>query len=387
MKRKLGRFRLGRKWAASWLLLPLISACASAGPGDSGAEKSAAIDPPPYEVEQMMLQQAESEAAPPAPSASAPASAVEPAAATPQAREETAPEDVFTVYLLDKKGYLAPMTLRIGQEDASSLESTQARAETVLDWLTVDPARKDRLPGGFTAPLPEGMEAQEVDADTDSGTLSVDFFAPLPGMQAAKERKMLEALVWSLTELPGIEKVRLSVEGKPLRSLPASNMPVDEVLTRGIGINIESSNGVHVTDSMAVTLYFSARSENGDGYFVPVTRLVNRTPDRMSAALDELMKGPMDTMSLQNVWMPGVTVDDLASVADMVNISLRKEDWTPDQTLPAEMMESLVLTMTEMAEAPRVKVAMNGVDSFRDSEQRAYDLPVNRPVGVNMLER
>jgi germination protein M len=231
------------------------------------------------------------------------------------------------------------------------------------------------------------MTADSVKLDTDTGTASIDFAAPLAGMTASQERQMIEAVVWTMTELPGIDKVRLTAAGKPIRVLPSSNLPVDEELTRGIGINLEPTQGLKMSRSMAVTLYFAARSENGDGYFVPVTRLIARSKDRMGAALGELIKGPSDKTALQPVLNADISVESLSQMADTVNVSLHEDGWSPDTTVPSEMMEALVLTMTETTGAPQVKVAMNGDDTFLDSDQRAYDRPVTRPTAVNLLKR
>lgn len=331
-----------------------------------------------------MLEQAEADSGTEgtAPSSDPTAGSKRPAVKTAQSE---VPEDAVTVYLQDPKGYLAPMTLRIGSKE--ELESIHATAETALTWLTADKIRSEQLPEGFSAVLPENAKVETVKLDAETGTAAIDFAAPLPDLPAAKERKMLEAIVWSITEIPGIDKVKLTVSGKPIRSLPASGMPVDEVLTRGIGINVEPVRGVAPSRSMAVTLYFSARSASGDGYFVPVTRLIDRTNDRIRAALQELAEGPDDGQALQADLPPGITVDKLTRQADTVNVSLNNKGWTSDQEVSSDMMEAIVLTLTEAAGTPSVKVAMNGDDSFLDSEQRAYDRPVTRPVAVNMLER
>jgi len=374
MKRKWGRSYSARKWAAALLLFPLLSACASAGGGSGSESGAAAIDPPPASAEESMMaaSQADIQSAVPV--------------LQPSVIQE-APEHSVTVYLRDQQGYLAPMTLRLDQEDPSATESAQAAAETAMTWLTQSADRQGELPEGFVAVLPDSAKVNAVKLDSESGTAAIDFAAPMPDLPAAQERQMLEALVWTMTEIPGIDKVKLTAGGKPVRSLPASGLPAPEVLTRGVGINVEQTAGVQPSRTMGVTLYFSANSANGDGYFVPVTRLIERTDDRMQAAMNELIKGPAQSSSLQPVLMPGITVDKLAPQAGSVNISLLDEGWSPANPVPSAMMEAIVLTMTEVADTPSVKVAINGDDQFEDSDQRTYDRPVNRPVVVNMLKR
>lgn len=374
MVRNWGRRFGNRKWAAAVLLFPLLSACASAG-GNAGSDASGAVDPPPSAVEQAMLA-----------AASVGELEAKPTIAQPVVIEEV-PEHAVTVYLQDPLGYLAPMTLRLDEEAPEATESAQAAAETALSWLIRSAERDSQLPEGFSALLPESAQSASVKLDSETGTAAVDFASPLPELPASQERRLLEAIVWTMTELPGIDRVTLTSGGKPVRSLPASGIPAPEVLTRGIGINVEQAEGVPPSRAMGVTLYFSASTPDGDGYFVPVTRLIERTDDRMKAAMNELIKGPAKSSALHPVLLPGITVDQLTPQAGSVNVSLLDEGWSPATAVPASMMQAIVLTMTEVSGAPSVKVAINGDDSFEDSDRRSYDRPVNRPIVVNMLKR
>ncbi|XID93576.1 GerMN domain-containing protein [Paenibacillaceae bacterium WGS1546] len=341
------------KWkvlALAALLVPALSAC---GLGKPGGERTA-IDPPPAAIEQAMLQEAEGLAS-------------------------SASGEMITVYLLDRNEYLAPMSLRA--DNAPS--SPKSAAEKAIAWMTANKQLADQLPPGFVAVLPEGTKVSSVTENQEEQTISVDFVAPFPSIPASRERKAIEALVWTLTEIPGIDKVKLSVGGKAIRSLPASGMPVDPVLTRGLGINVEKAKDVQPTYAMGVTLYFSSRTSSGEGYFVPVTRLINRQADPVQAALEQLIAGPLQSGVLHSPIDSGVTIERLTQMADTVNVSLQDEERLSDAPVPSEMMEALVLTLTEAAGLPQVQVVMNGDDSFTDSELRAYDRPVTRPAYVN----
>jgi germination protein M len=344
------------RWGALLLLLPSLSACS----WGSGKAKDGAviIDPPPSSVEQTMLNET-------------------------VGAHVTAGTDVVTVYLLDRNGYLAPMSLRLDTEQSSPSLS----AEKAVAWMTVNQQLTDQLPSGFTAVLPEGTKVSSVTENKSEKSISIDFAAPFPGIIASQERKVLEALVWSLTELPGIDKVRLSVAGKPLRSLTSSGLPIDQVLTRGVGINLETEQGLQINRSMAVTLYFSAQSAEGEGYFVPVTRLINRQANPAKAALEQLILGPKNSKSLKSVLTSDITIEKLTQMADTVNVSLQDAGWIPKSPVPSEMMEALVLTLTEATGVPQVRVVMNGDDTLVDSDKRSYDQPVIRPTIINTFSQ
>ncbi|WP_027092057.1 GerMN domain-containing protein [Cohnella thermotolerans] len=352
-----------RKLLAAVLLLPLAAGCANSG---AGVQSKEAIDPPPAEVEQTMLQAAET-----------PAQAEKPDSRVTVA----AGKDELTVYLLDRNGYVAPMTLGL------SGDTTQSPENTAAAWLIQGKLPADQLPPGFSPLLPEGTKINSVHADASSGVATVDFASPFPQIPPKQERKAVEAIVWTMTELPGIRNVKITVDGQPLRQLPASGLPLAETLSRDIGINLEQAAGTNASRSMAVTLYFSARSEQGEGYFVPVTRLITRTPDRNRAALEELIKGPLDDRKLQPVLTSDVTVDKLSESDGTVSVSLKDPGWEPEMTVPAETMEAVVLTLTETAGEPKALITLNGSDEFTDSDNRSYTEPVDRPVAINALSR
>ncbi len=357
MKTMAYRNKRVKRWGSLLLLLPLLSACTQGSGGDQ--EGAARIDPPPSAVEQDMIKEA-------------------------AATSISEGNDVVTVYLLDRNGYLAPMSLRLDAEQSSP----QSSAEMAIAWMTANKQQADQLPPGFAAILPEGTKVNTVAENKSEATITIDFAAPFSGIVASQERKAIEALVWTLTEIPGIDKVKLTVAGQPLQSLPATGLPVDQVLTRGFGINLEEAGkGVQINRSMAVTLYFSAQSAEGEGYFVPVTRLINRQADPAKAALEQLILGPHNSKYLKAVLTSDMTIEKLTQMADTVNVSLRDEDWAPKSPVPSEMMEALVLTLTEATGVPQVRVVMNGDDSLIDSDERSYDHPVTRPTNVNAYSR
>ncbi|BBI32434.1 GerMN domain-containing protein [Cohnella abietis] len=354
------RNKMFRRWGAILLLVPLLSGCSLAS--TSKKEGAESIDPPQSAIEQTLTQG--------------------------DGSLSNSSQDIVTVYLLDRNGYLAPMSLRLDSEQTSSQSSSQSSpAEKAIAWMTAKKQLTDQLPRGFSAILPEGTKVSSVEIDKSAETISVDFAAPFPNLVASQERKVIEALVWTLTELPGINKVKLSIAGKPIQSLPSSGLPVDHVLTRGVGINVEAAKGIEINRSMAVTLYFSAHSTDGDGYFVPVTRLITRQADPAKAALEQLIQGPQNTKALNPVLTSDMTIEKLSQMADTVNVSLNDAGWMPKSPIPSEMMEALVLTLTEVTGAPQVRVVMNGDDSLVDSDQRSYASPVTRPTNVNTLSR
>lgn len=411
MKPTTGR-KIVRKLIPALLLLPLAAGCAQIG---QNASKSQAIDPPPADAEQTMLQEtatllqnegksgaaagAQSEApnqdAAGTQSQNPSDDAAQTLAQNPGASDSDAQNSAgaadsqavssdkegLTVYLQDRNGYIAPMTLRADAKE----KTARTPEETAIAWMTQNAQSADQLPPGFKPLLPQTTKINSI--QSKDGTVSIDFASPFPSVPANQERKMIEALVWTMTELPGVKDVKISVDGHALRELPASGLPLPETLTRDMGINLEQASGIELSRSMAVTLYFSARSEQGEGYFVPVTRLVNRQENRNQAALQELIKGPLDEKKLQPVVADGVTVEDVKTKDDTVVASLVDPSWEPDMQMPSDTMQAIVLTLTESSGDPKASITINGSAKITDSANRTYAEPVDRPTYINALSR
>jgi len=347
-----------RKLLAALLLFPLLAACSSLG-GERSPETSA-IDPPPAELEQEMVN----------------------AAADPAMAPLASDTDGLTVYLQDSNGFVAPMTLRL-----SGAESDMTKEEQALSWMTSGTTVADQLPTGFKPILPKEASVRSVHKDDKTATVTIDFEKSFPNIPANQERKAVEALVWTMTELPGVRQVKFTVDGKALRELPASKLPIDEVMSRAMGINVEQASGLKPSRSMAVTLYFAARSTDGEGYFVPVTRLIHRQPDKNRAALEELIKGPLNSNVLKPVVASNITVDKLAVSSDLLSVSLKDASWEPEMLVPAETVQAMVLTLTEVSGDSKIKLAINGSDSFTDTNETTYAEPIDRPIAINAVEQ
>jgi spore germination protein GerM len=119
--------------------------------------------------------------------------------------------------------------------------------ETLVPWkVTLGPAR-DRKSVAFYAAAqalagPEpGVEAIRFPAGTiarsvsvDGSTVTVDLSkdaASQPGGSFAESGEF-KALVWTLTDLPGISNVRVRIAGATVATLPGGHLELDEPLAR-----------------------------------------------------------------------------------------------------------------------------------------------------------
>lgn len=361
--------------AACLLAVPLmLSGCSLFG------SESAAVDPPPAEVEAQMLQVSGGSTAdtgvfgPASPDEGQTAAEVKDGEIAPAASGERT-----TVYLEDQNGLLAPVSLALPQA------GDQAMLKDSLTALVSKGAYASALPEGFQGVLPAGTEVKDVSVGQDQ-TAIVEFNSAFNDYDPADERKILEALTWTLTGQDDIKGVQLWVDGRKLNEMPLQGTPLDRPLTRTMGINLSKHNAL-MMNSSAVTVYFAAASPDGKHqYYVPVTRFVPAGGDAVKAALSELIAGPQSDNGLEMVMTQGTVVDSVkAGQNGVVTVSLKDDMFEGSTSIPEEMLESVVLTVAQNTDDSLVQIRLNGKETVKGTNNIDYGQPVSAPEYVNEL--
>jgi len=287
----------------------------------------------------------------------------------------------MTLYLQDRNGLLAPVTV------LKAPEGEKKEGQRALEMMVDGGPMASELPEGFQAVLPKGTEVKEFTVVPDQQLAIADFTKPFGDYNVTDERRIVEAVTWTLTGMQGIQKVEIRLEGEKLGEMPVDGFPLDEPLTRAVGINLEAAEGVNYTQSTPVTLYFSAVTPNDEPYYVPVTRLINRTNNKAKAAMAELIAGPLQANSRLNpVITSDVIVKDVTKKNDVVTVELEDGAYKDGQPTPAEMMQAVVLALTENTGLQKVQIKINGKSDVTDTNNQSYSEPVTRPEHMNPLK-
>ncbi|WP_193571442.1 GerMN domain-containing protein [Paenibacillus psychroresistens] len=286
----------------------------------------------------------------------------------------------ITLYFKDANGYVAPISM--------NLPSKEQIAKQSLEYLVDGGPAQASLPAGFTALLPKGTEVKGINIVPDQKLAIVDFSEAFASYNAKDERKILEAVVWTLTGFPTIDQVQFRLEGKTMSEMPVDSTPLAEPLSRAMGINLEVAPGVNVGQATPVTLYFHNETTEQFEYFVPVTRMINRTDQRNAAVMEQLVEGPLDTNGLTATLTAVTKVSTIQQSADnqLVTVDLANNSTDSDEAISPEALEAIVLSLTESSGASMVQFTVNGEKKALSQESQNYSQPVGRPAHVNPLK-
>ncbi|KTD88627.1 hypothetical protein UQ64_04750 [Paenibacillus etheri] len=360
--------------AVCLLAVPL----ALSGCGLFGSE-SASIDAPPPEVEAQMLQTSgdttlDSGVFGPVTQDDT-QTAVKGSTKTSQGN---ASGDRTTVFLEDGNGLLAPVSLSLSKsKDSTALKNSLMALVSKGEYAS-------SVPAGFQGILPAGTEVKSVTVDK-SNLAVVEFNSEFNNYDPLEERKILEAITWTLTGQDNIKSVQLWVDGKKLTEMPLQSTPLDRPLSRTMGINLPKQ-GPLLMNSSAVTVYFSTTSPDGIQYYVPVTRFVPAGQEQLTAALNELIAGPESGNGLEMVMTQGTILESVdAGQNGVVTVSLTDDMFADGKGVPAEMLESVVLTVAQNSDDALVQIRLNGKESITDTDNVDYSKPVSAPEYLNEL--
>ncbi|OAB46704.1 GerMN domain-containing protein [Paenibacillus glacialis] len=325
-------------------------------------KQSMDIDPPPAQIEAEMLQAVNGSITP--------------------TQQGTALTPTSTVYLADQYGLLAPVSL--GLPPLENKDNMLLRQS--LEVMVKDGPYAAYLPEGFNAVLPKGTEVKTVTIEKEKKLAVVEFNKSFTQYDAQNERKMLEAVTWTLTGNSNINQVQFWVDGEKITEMPLQHTPLDQPLGRSMGINLEKGNGATFTRSSAVTVYFSSESPAGVQYYVPVTRLVEPGQDTLKAALHELIRGPQPRGGLEQVMTSATSLESVKIAKDgTVTVSLKEDMFIKGEKIPSQLLQSVVLTVTENVGGNKVKIQMNGDSKVVSDDNNNYSEPVSRPQYINEI--
>ncbi len=281
-----------------------------------------------------------------------------------------------TVYVLDPNGYVVPFGIDV--------PATEGIAREALKYMVRGGPVEALLPEGFAPLLPEGTEVLGMNIKPEKRAI-VDFSESFTHYDPKWERKILEAVVYTLTDFDSIDEVQLWVNGRVLKEMPLLGTPLEEYVGRNIGINLESTDGLHLSRSTPVTVYFQGETIDHRSYLVPVTRLVPLTEDRGRASMEQLLKGPSSSTLLAPVALPDTRILKLSQQEDIVDVYFADPTLESGEALPASFLQSVVLSLTENTDASRVRIHIDGQTSVIGTDERDYSHPVTRPNRINAL--
>lgn len=198
---------------------------------------------------------------------------------------------VSTIYLVDRNNYVARTSI-----PSCKCEGVD-KAKDLVEGLIIDGNKSSIIPNGFSSIIPPSVRI--LNLSLDNSILTIDFSKDILDVSEREEKKMLEAIIYTLTSIEGIDKIIIKVEGEVLNNLPKSGESLPSVLDKSYGIN-KTYDLVNTSDIDSYTLYYVNKYNNNE-YYVPVTKYVNsKITDPIKVIIKELSSSPIYETNLMS---------------------------------------------------------------------------------------
>ena len=178
-------------------------------------------------------------------------------------------DNAVSIYLLSSNNYLVKTDVMINKKDLVS------KIKEIIDYLTVD--KSSKIPNGLAGIIPKDTKLNSINIEDKIAIL--DFSSELLDIGSDLKERMIEAIIYSLIDLDGIEGISIKVDGNYLKGIPS-------ILNRNYGINkVYELNDFSNVEK--VVLYY-IDNINDNTYYVPVTKYLNDDREKIKVIIDNL---------------------------------------------------------------------------------------------------
>lgn len=264
------------------------------------------------------------------------------------------------IYLLNDDGYLVKSRVLL---EGTTLED---RIAEVLDQLTV--RDENHFPKGLFPYIPKGTKVLNI--LHGEGKVTVDFSHEFLNMDVYTEKQIISGVVFSILDLGDVEEVIILVEGEVLREYPNTKEGLSSPLTKNIGINQEY-NLTSRDDISKVVIYYLSRI-NDEMYYVPVTKYLNDSRDKIKIIIDELSTSYIYEPNLMSFLHSQVELLDYYEQENVLFLNFNQFLFDSDDKVLEEVLYSISYSVFDNYDVSMVMFEVN--DQYVGQVSREGDI-------------
>ena len=271
--------------------------------------------------------------------------------------------DATPIYLLNPEEYVVRTNIATKSEDPLNL------AKELIDALMIGSAKKEYLSNHFQQIIPKNTKI--LDISLENGLLKIDFSKEFLNIEKDKEEKLIESLIYTLTDINGIKEIMIFIEGTKLEELPQSKIKLPSTLDRSFGIN-KIYDLTSLKDVSKTTVYYIGEFDNLV-YYVPVTTVSNEKNDKVEIIIDELKSSPTYETNLMSYLASSVELESYEELENQITLSFNNAifDDFKEENILEEVKYSISLSLQDTLHIDEVifKVDDKIVETFNERKK------------------
>lgn len=210
-------------------------------------------------------------------------------------------ESNSVVYLVDKDDYVSKLSLFI---DKNNIEDIIKEKLLILRDGTEEYSN-------FKTIIPKDTIINSIKVKEDN--VYIDFSKEFKNTNDYEN--MIEAIVFSLTEINGINNIYITIENKEINEIFSN---YSNPLTRKIGINKEYD--INSLKDMTMTTIYFIKEMDDNKYYVPVSKINNSTEEKISIIINELKSSIYSVNNLESYISNELLLDSFNKAEDTINL-------------------------------------------------------------------
>lgn len=244
------------------------------------------------------------------------------------------------IYLVDNNNYVSRFEIISKNESSNVLDVI----DEIIENLTVDAENSSHVPNNFKKIIPKNTKL--LSKSLSDGLLKINFSKELLNITKELEEKLIESLIFSLTEIKEVEKIMIFVEGNQLDKLPHSKKILPNTLDRSYGINkvyeLES-----MKDITKITTYYISKMDSYF-YYTPVTTITNTKNEKVEIIIEKLKSSPTYNVNLVSYLVSSAELLDYEILENSVNLSFNNDILSlNDNKIIEEVKYSIALSIRD----------------------------------------
>ncbi len=243
------------------------------------------------------------------------------------------------IFLLNKDDYVIRTTLATKNTDSLSL------AKELIEALTIGSEKSEYIPKNFQPIIPKNTRILSI--DLNNNLLKINFSKEFLNVTKDNEEKLIEALIYTLTDIPDIKEIMIFIEDTKLNELPQSKINLPNTLTRDFGIN-KIYDITSIKNLTKTTIYFIGK-EDDLTYYIPVTKIDNNENNKVKIIIDELKSSPIYETNLMSYLASSVELLNYEELENQISLSFNNAifDDLEEKNILEEVKYSIALSLKD----------------------------------------
>ena len=258
-----------------------------------------------------------------------------------------------TIYLLNNDNLLVKSKILLDKK------TTIEKVKQIVDTLTNN--KTNFIPAGLSSLLNKDVVLKDVKVYED--IVHLNFNKNFLNLKKDKTEKTIESLLFSITDLDGINGICIKVEDKVLEEL--NGIKLSPVLTRKFGVNksydIKDRNNID-----KVVLYYLTKIEDNT-YYVPITKYINNKEDKIEVIIKNLTSNYIYEPNLISVLNQNAKLLNYEINSDMVILNFDDSIYNKNKEIAEEVFYTLGYSIYDNYNIKTVVYKVNGKEIEKKS--------------------